>query len=262
MKFDPGSFRDPAGRVLHADGRVFRAVFDAGSVAYEQARAAGVFGKAVERGRLIGLTEREPEASPAMAGAPRYLLEHPRIDFVSYPYEWTFSALKAAALLHLDPALHDHAPGNECVACAAALAFAPMVPGWPSVEIHRLPTESKARLSGQEIGETLSTGNPEKYAESDLAGSPASSRMRRGASDPAQSPPASRPSSQDSACARTGFRWSSPAAEASGYLYACSAQILSTSISVSAKRMALACCCNSRSRASCPRAMFSISSKV
>ncbi|MFC7498310.1 class I SAM-dependent methyltransferase [Enterovirga sp. GCM10030262] len=102
MKFDPGSFRDPAGRVLHADGRVFRAVFDAGSVPYEQARAAGVFGKAVERGRLIGLTEREPEASPAMAGAPRYLLEHPRIDFVSYPYEWTFSALKAAALLHLD----------------------------------------------------------------------------------------------------------------------------------------------------------------
>ena len=24
------------------------------------------------------------------------------------------------ALLHLDPALHDHAPGTECVACAAA----------------------------------------------------------------------------------------------------------------------------------------------
>ena len=24
------------------------------------------------------------------------------------------------ALLHIDPALHDHAPGNECVACAAA----------------------------------------------------------------------------------------------------------------------------------------------
>lgn len=24
------------------------------------------------------------------------------------------------ALLHLDPALHDHAPGTECIACAAA----------------------------------------------------------------------------------------------------------------------------------------------
>ncbi len=30
------------------------------------------------------------------------LLEHARIPFVSYPYEWTFGALRAAALLHLD----------------------------------------------------------------------------------------------------------------------------------------------------------------
>src|SRR6266542_3539600 len=30
------------------------------------------------------------------------VLEHDRIPVVSYPYEWTFSMLKAAALLHLD----------------------------------------------------------------------------------------------------------------------------------------------------------------
>ena len=41
-------------------------------------------------------------------------------------------------------------------------SFLPIPPGWPSVEIHRLPTESKARLSGQEIGETCSGGKPEK----------------------------------------------------------------------------------------------------
>src|SRR5699024_6471252 len=32
----------------------------------------------------------------------------------------------------------------------------------PSVEIHRLPWESKARLSGQEIGETLDLSKPPK----------------------------------------------------------------------------------------------------
>ena len=32
----------------------------------------------------------------------RYLLEHARIGYVSFPYEWSFPALKAAALLHLD----------------------------------------------------------------------------------------------------------------------------------------------------------------
>jgi len=30
------------------------------------------------------------------------VLEHPKLPFVSYPYEWSFSGLKAAALLHLD----------------------------------------------------------------------------------------------------------------------------------------------------------------
>lgn len=30
------------------------------------------------------------------------MLEHPRLAFISYPYEWPFSALKAAALLQLD----------------------------------------------------------------------------------------------------------------------------------------------------------------
>jgi ribosomal protein L11 methylase PrmA len=100
MKFDPGSFRDPSGRILVADGRVFRAVFGAGLGNFEAARTAGVYAKAIERGRLVPMEEVDAD----LPGMPRpdCLLEHPRIDFVSYPYEWTFSALKAAALLHLD----------------------------------------------------------------------------------------------------------------------------------------------------------------
>ena len=31
-----------------------------------------------------------------------YVVEHPRVEFISYPYEWPFRALKAAALHHLD----------------------------------------------------------------------------------------------------------------------------------------------------------------
>ena len=102
MKFDPGSFRDPSGRILHADGRVLRAVFGAGAANFEKARAAGVYDRAIERGRLVAMTELEPKPFPGSDAAPCHLLEHPRIPFVSYPYEWTFSAWKAAALLHLD----------------------------------------------------------------------------------------------------------------------------------------------------------------
>src|SRR5699024_5862910 len=50
-----------------------------------------------------------------------------------------------------------------------------MPEGAPSVEIQRLPTASKARLSGQEIGETGATGEPEKYVWPPCAGSPQTS---------------------------------------------------------------------------------------
>ena len=102
MKFDPGSFRDPAGRVVHADGRVFRAVFEPGFPDFDEARTAGVFDKAIARGRLVAMTEREPGSLDAAVGTSKCVLEHPPIDFISYPYEWTFAGLKAAALLHLD----------------------------------------------------------------------------------------------------------------------------------------------------------------
>src|SRR5699024_6632121 len=47
-----------------------------------------------------------------------------------------------------------------------------MPEGAPSVEIQRLPSASQARLSGQEIGETCSTGKPEKYGWPPCAGTP------------------------------------------------------------------------------------------
>jgi ribosomal protein L11 methylase PrmA len=40
------------------------------------------------------IREEEPDAV--------YLIEHPRLDFISYPYEWSFDGLRAAALLTLD----------------------------------------------------------------------------------------------------------------------------------------------------------------
>lgn len=117
MRIDPGSFRDPAGRVLHSDGRVLRAIYPSGAPAYERARDSGVLGRAAERGLLLP-SEEIPVQSEQLAGpVPAYLLEHPKIEFVSYPYEWTFSALKAAALLQLD--LHLDVLGDGFTLCDA-----------------------------------------------------------------------------------------------------------------------------------------------
>jgi len=102
MYFDSGSHRDPSGRIVTDGKRVFRAVFEAGRNAFEAALAAGVLDRSIQRAQLLGMCKMDPDEFPVISPSPCHLLEHPRLDFVSYPYEWCFSGLKAAALLHLD----------------------------------------------------------------------------------------------------------------------------------------------------------------
>jgi len=102
VNFDGGSFRDPSGRILRHDHRVLRAIFAQGASNYEAARDAGVIERAIKNGRLLAADPVEPGALAQIAPGAVHLLEHPRLEFISYPYEWTFSTLKAAALFHLD----------------------------------------------------------------------------------------------------------------------------------------------------------------
>src|SRR5439155_25197169 len=63
-------------------------------------RATGLIDRLVAGGRLVA----EKEVATSLDGYPdvQLVLEHPRLPFVSHPYEWPFRALQAAALLHLD----------------------------------------------------------------------------------------------------------------------------------------------------------------
>lgn len=56
----------------------------------------------VEDGLLIGSQEVDRGLLGPVGAAASYVVEHPRLPFISYPYEWSFGLLKAAALLHLD----------------------------------------------------------------------------------------------------------------------------------------------------------------
>ncbi|HSO50851.1 MAG TPA: methyltransferase [Acidimicrobiia bacterium] len=93
---DPGSFRDPASRVVLDGERVLRLLDERGLQGWRALAATDFFKTAVSEGRLIAAVEVDPP--PGSPGA----LEHPRVPLISYPYEWTFSMLKAAALLQLD----------------------------------------------------------------------------------------------------------------------------------------------------------------
>jgi len=87
---------------------------------FEAVRNTGLLDDLVSDGKLLAyetvdcglLRDAAPEAVHA--------LEHPRLAYVSYPYEWPFALLKSAALLHLDVHLAALARG---VALSDATAY-------------------------------------------------------------------------------------------------------------------------------------------
>jgi ribosomal protein L11 methylase PrmA len=102
MPRDPASFRDPAGHVHVQNGRILRSVLPPGVAQYRAARESGFLEAATRDGRLIEGREIEPSVLRDDEPDAVYVIEHPRLDFISYPYEWSFSGLQAAALLTLD----------------------------------------------------------------------------------------------------------------------------------------------------------------
>lgn len=93
---DPGSFRDPASRVVLSDTSVVRLLDERGLADWQALKAARFLADCVADGRIIASTE--VEAPPGSAGA----IEHPLVPLITYPFEWTFSMLRDAALLQLD----------------------------------------------------------------------------------------------------------------------------------------------------------------
>ena len=99
---DPGSFRDPDGRVFRIGEKVFRSVTGSAARNFARAEEAGVMRKLVDRGQLVDFTDVTEQASKVGIEQADVLLSHPQIPFISYPYEWSFSLHKAGALAHLD----------------------------------------------------------------------------------------------------------------------------------------------------------------
>lgn len=98
-----GSFRDPSGYVYEHEGRVFRTITGHAVEEYCFVRDNGILDELFSAGVLVRAKEVDPrEAGIEDDADMRLVVEHPRLDFVSYPYEWPFEALKAAALHHLD----------------------------------------------------------------------------------------------------------------------------------------------------------------
>ena len=97
---DRGSFRDPSGFVFFQDGVAYRQINETGGEQYRHLMASGLYAELARERLLVPheeVTVRLPDAPPALV-----VLKPEQIPFISYPYEWCFSALRSAALLTLD----------------------------------------------------------------------------------------------------------------------------------------------------------------
>ena len=103
---EPGSFRDRDSRVVITDDAVLRAVSPEGAGDWDALKSSPLLEQMVSAGDLVETREVGLDALEGLSGllptGIERVLEHERIPFVSYPYEWTFSMLQDAALLQLD----------------------------------------------------------------------------------------------------------------------------------------------------------------
>lgn len=98
------SFRDPAGYIYEKDGRVCRTINKSYSSTFQSLDDSGFLRRLVDEGFLLDWKKIDEDLTSF--GGPRgdtpcFILEHPRIDLITYPYEWAFSQLKDASLLFL-----------------------------------------------------------------------------------------------------------------------------------------------------------------
>ena len=91
----PGSFRDPAGHVFLRDGIVHRQIDPPGAAAYRRLMESGLYAALTGERLLVAHEELAAEARPPGAVA---VLRPQQIPMVSYPYEWSLSQLRDAAL--------------------------------------------------------------------------------------------------------------------------------------------------------------------
>ena len=94
------SFRDPSGFVYLKDKKIYRQINRSYTAVYEKAVSTGLFRFLIDNGWLLPFQESQLKA-PIKIDAYK-VIEPVEISFISYPYEWSFSQIKDAALLTMD----------------------------------------------------------------------------------------------------------------------------------------------------------------
>ena len=99
FRIEGSSFRDRSGFLFFHEKSLYRAINSSYKEEYDYLISSGLYKKLTELHLLISHTEMEN----LEIGCNYYKIIKPElISFISYPYEWSFSQLKDAALTTLE----------------------------------------------------------------------------------------------------------------------------------------------------------------
>lgn len=99
---EASSYRDRNGAVFYRGERVFRYLSERALDNWRRLEGETFFQTLLRDGKVVGTGLVDPAEEDINLDGWAGVLEHTRIPFVSYPYEWSFGMLKDAALLHLE----------------------------------------------------------------------------------------------------------------------------------------------------------------
>ena len=97
----PGSYKDPSGFIFSYRQQIYRQINHSYQAHYDRLMKSGLYQQLNSAGKLVSHQEVDPDISPQAATCYK-IIKPDQIDYINYPYEWSFSMLKDAALLTLE----------------------------------------------------------------------------------------------------------------------------------------------------------------
>ena len=102
IKIDPGSFRDPSGNILNYNDKIIRILKKEGAERIKYFRETNLLNQSISNQFLIESKFIDADLIDHGHDDVKEVVEHKKLNYISYPYEWSFDQLKDAALHHLD----------------------------------------------------------------------------------------------------------------------------------------------------------------
>ena len=93
------SFRDPSGFLFYRDNILYRQINKSYQENYQHLIKSGLYEELINSKNLI--PHEEMDVEPAIPEKSFKIIKPEKILFISYPYEWSYSQLKEAALATL-----------------------------------------------------------------------------------------------------------------------------------------------------------------